>query len=42
MPKTSIKIHHIDYTHHDNHPVNVAIQKVNSIIKLIFKSQKEI
>ena len=39
MPK--IQINHQPYTHLDDHPINLAIQKINYIIKLIFKPAKD-
>jgi hypothetical protein len=35
--KPKITIYHQPYTNLDQHPINIAIQKINYIIRLIFK-----
>jgi hypothetical protein len=39
--KPKIQIYHQPFSHLNDHPINQAIQKINYIIKLIFKSGKD-
>eukprot|EP00347_Sterkiella_histriomuscorum_P023784 403333401 len=41
-PETKIKIYHKPSNNHLEHPINAAISKINYIIKLIFKSHKDL